>query len=120
MLCKILRLFLNTLTADRKYPLLNRSNLTQAIQILLSRKQKTSCGFFSAFLKATLNFAHFQKNKMTLIADVFPKLPSLKKIIRKVSVKSRFRGPFDKKHEKRAQRPLKSGEGYLYHICSSL
>ena len=81
VLCKILGLFLNTLTDDDKYSFLCRDNLTQPTQILLSQKQKTFSGFFSAFLKFTLNFEHFQK-KMTLIADVFPKLQSPKKVIR--------------------------------------
>ena len=81
VLCKFLRLLVKTLTDDEKYSLLYRENLTQPIQLLLSQKQKTFSGFFSAFLKSTLNFAHFQK-KMTLIADVFPKLPSLKKVSR--------------------------------------
>ena len=61
VLCKILRLFVNTLTADDKYSLLNRDNLTQAIQTLLSQKQKAFSQFFSSFLKSTLNFEHFQK-----------------------------------------------------------
>ena len=81
VLCKILRLFVNTLTDDDKYCLLYRDNLTQPIQILLSQKQKTFSQFFSPFLKFTLNFEHFQK-KLTFIADVFPKLPSPKKVIR--------------------------------------
>ena len=81
VLCKILGLFVNTLSEDEKYCLLYRDNLTQPIQILLSEKQKTFFEFFSAFLKFTLNFEHFQK-KMTLVADVFPKLPSPKKVIR--------------------------------------
>ena len=81
VLCKISGLFLNTLSDDDKYSLLYRDNLTQPIQILLSQKQKTFSEFFSAFLKSTLNFADFQK-KMTLIADVFPKLPSPEKVIR--------------------------------------
>ena len=81
VLCKILRLFVNTLTDDDKYCLLYRDNLTQPIQILLSQKQKTFSQFFSPFFKSPLNFKHFQK-KMTLIADVFPKLPSPKKVIR--------------------------------------
>ena len=80
-LCKILGLLVNTLTHDDKYSLLYRDNLTQPIQILLSQKQKTFSSLFSPFLKSTLNFEHFQK-KMTLIADVFPKLPSPKKVIR--------------------------------------
>ena len=59
--CKILRLFPNTLSADGKYCLLNRDNLTQPIQMQLSRKQKTFSDFFSAFLKSSLNFEHFLK-----------------------------------------------------------
>ena len=81
VLCKILGLFVNTLSEDDKYCLLYRDNLTQPIQILLPQKQKTFFEFFSAFLKSTLNFEHFQK-KINLIADVFPKLPSPKNVIR--------------------------------------
>ena len=61
VLCKILGLLVNTLTDDDKYSLLYRENLTQPIQILLSHKRKTFSLYFSAFLKSTLNFAHFQK-----------------------------------------------------------
>ena len=61
VLCKILRLFVNTLTADDKYSLLNRDNLTQSIQTLLSQKKKTFSQFFSSFLKPILNFEHFEK-----------------------------------------------------------
>ena len=59
--CKISRLFPNTLSADGKYSLLNRDNLTQPIQMQVSRKQKTFSEFFAAFLKSILNFEHFQK-----------------------------------------------------------
>ena len=61
VLCKILGLFVGTLTADDKYSLLIRGNLTQPIQILLSQKQKSFLKFFSAFSKCRLNFEHFQK-----------------------------------------------------------
>ena len=81
VLCKISGLLVNTLTDNDKYCLLYRENLTQPIQILLSQKEKTFSKIFSAFLKSALNFEHCQKN-MTLIADVFPKLPSPKKVIR--------------------------------------
>ena len=80
VLCKILGLFVNTLSEDDKYCLLYRDNLTEPIQILLSQKQKPFSEFFSPLLKSTLNFEHFQK-KLTLIADVFPKVPSPKKVI---------------------------------------
>ena len=81
VLCKISGLFLNTLTDDDKYSLLYGDKLRQPIQILLSQKQKTFSQFGSAFLKSTLNFEHFQK-KINLIADIFPKLPSPKNVIR--------------------------------------
>ena len=61
VICKISRLFPNTLSADPKYSLLNRDNLTQPIHMQLSRKQKTFSEFFCAFLKSSLNFEHFQK-----------------------------------------------------------
>ena len=60
VICKISRLFINTLSADGKYSLLNRDNLTQPIQMQLSRKEKTFSEFFAAFLKSSLNFEHFQ------------------------------------------------------------
>ena len=58
---KISRLFPNTLSADSKYSLLNRDNLTQPIQMQVSKKEKTFFDFFAAFLKSSLNFEYFQK-----------------------------------------------------------
>ena len=58
---KILRLFVTTLTVDEKHNLLTRDNLTQAIQIQLSQKQKKFCEFFFAFLKSILNFKYLPK-----------------------------------------------------------
>ena len=54
-------MFVNTLTADDKYSLLNRDNLTQQIRTQLSQKQKAFAEFFLAFSKSTLNFEDFEK-----------------------------------------------------------
>ena len=81
VLFKILGLFVNTLSEDDRYCLLYNDNLLQPIQILLSQKQKTFSEFCSPFLKSKLNFEHFEK-KINLIADIFPKLPSTKIMIR--------------------------------------
>ena len=62
VLCKILRLFVNILTVDDRYSLLNRDNLRQPIQIIVSQKQKFFSQFFSEYLKSTLNCEHFRKN----------------------------------------------------------
>ena len=58
MIHKILRLFVDTLTVDEKHHLLNTENLTQPIQMQLSRKQKTFSEMFFAFLNSLLNFKH--------------------------------------------------------------
>ena len=49
VICKISRLFINTLSADGKYSLFNRDNLTQLIQMQLSRKEKSFSNFFVHF-----------------------------------------------------------------------
>ena len=60
VICKILGLFVNTLTADDKDSFLNRDNLTQPIQMQLSQKQKNFSQFFFAVLKSKLYFEDFQ------------------------------------------------------------
>ena len=50
--CQILRLLVNTLATDKKYPVLNRDNLTSPIQMILSEKQKACSQFFEEFLKS--------------------------------------------------------------------
>ena len=62
MICKILGLFANTLTADDKYSLLKRENLTEPIQMQLSNKQKNFFRFFfGTFFKSRSNFEHLEK-----------------------------------------------------------
>ena len=54
-------MFVNTLTADDKYSLLNRDNLTPPFRVQISQKQEAFAQFLLAFSKSTLNFEHFQK-----------------------------------------------------------
>ena len=54
-------MFVNTLTANDKYSLLNRDNLRQPIRTTLSQKHKAFSQFFLAFSKSTLNFKNFEK-----------------------------------------------------------
>ena len=63
VICKVLKLFVNTLTAHDNYSLLDRDNLTHPIQMHISKKQKSFYEFFSSFLKFTLNFEHFRKRR---------------------------------------------------------
>ena len=72
------------------------------IQMHLSQKEKIFSEFFSAFFESALNSENFQK-KMTLIAYVFPKLPTTKNVLRQMSKSSRFREPVDRPHGKHAE-----------------
>ena len=72
------------------------------IQMHLSQKQKIFSRFFAAFFESALNFQHFEK-KMTLIAYVFPKLPTTKNVLRQMSKSFRFREPLDRRHGKWAE-----------------
>ena len=53
---------------------------------------------------------------MTFIADLFPKLRIPKNVVRYLSKKSRFQGPFDRQHGKRVQTLLRSAPQHRYHI----
>ena len=74
----------------------------QKIQIHLSQKQKSFSRSFSAFFESPLNFEHFPK-KNTLIAYLFPKLPTTKNLLRQMSKSSSFREPVDRRHGKWAE-----------------
>ena len=62
----------------------------------VSGKQKTFSQFFTAFYKSSLNFEHFQKKKMPLIPEAFPKLRTPKNMVTSMSKKSSFKGSFEK------------------------
>ena len=59
MTCKILGLFVITLTADDKYSLLNRDNLRQPIEMHSSKTQRTFSKFVCTFLKSRSKLEHF-------------------------------------------------------------
>ena len=56
-----LRVFLNTLTADDKYPGQDCENLRRPIQMEFSEKRKTLSLFLVRFLESTSNFKSFEK-----------------------------------------------------------
>ena len=60
VICKILGLFVNPLTADDKYSLLSRGDLLQHFQMQLSHKQEIFSEFSFAFSKLRFNFQHSQ------------------------------------------------------------
>ena len=60
VICKILGLFVNPLTADDKYCLLKRGKLLQNFHRQWPQKRKTFSEFFFAFFKFRFNFETFQ------------------------------------------------------------
>ena len=96
VICKILGLFVNPLAADEKYSFFNRGNLLQHFQMQLSEKRKYILIFF--YFVNLYSILKIFKKRMTIIADVFLNLRTLKDMVRSVSKKSRFREPFDKLH----------------------
>ena len=119
VICKISSLFINTLSVDGKYSLFNKDNLTQPIQMQLSRKEKDFPNFFLHFWNL-IQILNIFKKKMNLIAEVFPNYGIRKYKVRSISKKSRFKRSFGKQHGKRAQKLLKFAWQHLSHICWSL
>ena len=83
---KILGLFVNILTVNAEYSILNRDNLMQPIRKQLYKKQKSFSELSLPFLKSW----HFEvlnifKKKMNLIAYVLPKLQTSKERVRQIS-----------------------------------
>ena len=61
VISKILTMVLNTFTADERYSILTRDNLTQPIHMHIYQKQKTYSEIL--LLKSILNFEHLQKKR---------------------------------------------------------
>ena len=59
------------------------------------------------------------KKMINLIADVFPKLRAPKIVLKQISKKFSFRGPFEQQNDKWDQTLLKSEPHHLYHISCS-
>ena len=72
------------MTPDDNYFLCNSDNLP--IQRQFSKKQKNNFQFLAQFLKSTRKFEQFVK-MTTLIAYLFPKLNTLKELVRPISKK---------------------------------
>ena len=56
------------------------------------------------------------QERMILIDDVFAKLTAPKNVVRSMSKKSYFRGPFDRQHNKWVETLLEFEQQQLYHI----
>ena len=76
-----LKTLVKALTANDKYSPLNNDNLMLAIQTQLFLRQKKTSKFFFQFWNLA-QILKILKKKITLIADVFLKLRTLKNVIK--------------------------------------
>ena len=107
------------MAADEMYPLLNRDNLPIPIHIQLCRNQKTFSQLLVAFLKSKLIFKYFEKKDDPHRFCIL-EIKDSEKVIRKISKKPRFRGPFHKQHGKGGEALLKYASQNYYDIHWSL
>ena len=79
---QMLGMFLNTLAADEKYPLLKRDNLTVPIKMQLSQKHITFSQFFLLRFRNLDEILNILRNKMTLVDFVISKLRDSENVVR--------------------------------------
>ena len=85
VLGEILGVFVNTLTANDKYPVQDCDNFPLPTQMQLSEKRKTFSEFFLHFWNLD-QILKILKRSMILIVNVFPKLQTVKILVRRVFV----------------------------------
>ena len=107
MLGETLWVFIGTFTDDAKYHVKHCENLPLPIKMQLSVKRKILLTFLFHFwnLHQILNFL---KKRMIVTANLYPKLQSLKILVRPFSKKRRFRTRFHGQHVKVSQILAKS------------
>ena len=119
VICWILGVFRNTLTANDKYPVRDCQNLSSPIQLQLSLNPKAF--FILLFHLWNLNqILNILKKKMIVIATLFRELQTVKGLVRRLSEKHRFKAPFDSRHIKGSEALAKSAWEHFHHIFSSL
>ena len=118
VLGEILALFLNILTPDEKYHIEDCENLQLSIQMHLSEKRKICFKFLLHFWNIQ-KISNVLKEKMIVIANVFPKLQTVKILLRPLSKKRCFRTGFESQDVKASQILAKYLWEHFYHIFKS-
>ena len=83
------------------------------------KNEKEFLNFFINFLNLHPILNILKKN-MIFIAIAFPKLQTMKGLIRPLSKNRCFTTPFESQHVKRPETLVKSAWGHFYHLISSL
>ena len=113
------RVFVNTWTADYKYPLPDFGNLPFPIKSSYLQKKKHFLGFLFHLWNLHQILNNFKKKKI-VIGNVFPKLATVQGLVTPLTIQRRLKTSFDSQHVKRFQRLVKTPWEYFYHIFFSL
>ena len=112
---EILGVFVNTLTADENYPFWILGICCSGFKCNYLKNRK----FFLKFLFHLWNLHQilniFEK-KMIVIANAFPKLQTVKHLVKELSWKRCFRTSFDSRHVNGCQMLVKYGWEHFFHI----
>ena len=111
----ISEVFVNTLTANGKYPVQYCKNLQLPIQVQLSDNWKTFLNFLFYFWNQH-NILNILKKNMVVIDNVSPKLQTVKNFVGPLFKKRRFRTRFDSQHVKVFRILAKSPREHFYHV----
>ena len=99
VLGEILVVFVNRLTSDGKYPVEHCKNLQHPIQTELFEKRKLFLNFLLHFLNLH-QILNFLTKRIIVIANVFPKLETVKILVRPLFKKRCFITRIDSQHMK--------------------
>ena len=116
---EIIGLFVNTWTADYKYPFLDCENMSFPIKSRYLKNKKYSLSFLFHLWNLHQILKVFKQKKI-LIANVFAKLTTVSGFVPPLTIHCRRKTSFDSQHVKRLETREKSSLGIFYHIFSSL
>ena len=86
----------------------------------LFKKQKTFFRILFTIFEIYINILTFSKEKVILIAYVFPEWRTPKNLARELSKRPNFRTSFENQHATGSHTLLKPAREHFYHICLSL
>ena len=115
VLCKILGVLVNTLTTDGKYPVQGCENLRLQFKCNYLKNEKLFLAFLFLFW-ILHQICNTLKEKIIVIANVFPNLQTVKIFVRKLCQERGLRTGFGGQHGKASQMIAKFPWEWFFHF----
>ena len=119
LLRETLGVFLNTLATEGEYPIEDWQKLSLPMQMQLSETRQIFSQFCCSLYGLCINFKAFWTKNMIEIPQVFPKLQTVKILVRALYKNRYFRKRFHSQHVKVSQILVKSPSEHLSHLSSA-